>query len=84
MGKSRNSILKEQFMKIKELFLKHPRSVGEGYFEHLFCALRFGFKFMLVGVICLIHAVLPFLFQNTATRIGSEIISCNEKRKGNE
>lgn len=76
--------LKDRYMKVKDLFLEHPRSIGEGYFEHLFCALRFSFKFALASVVCLMHAFLPFLFQNTATRIGSEIISCNEKRKENE
>lgn len=54
---------------IATLFLKHPRSVDENYFEHLIFAARFGFWLALAAGAALIHAILPFLFEKTAGRI---------------
>jgi len=41
------------------VFLAHPRSLGEGYFEHQQAALGFA---------CAIHAVIPALFERTASQ----------------
>ena len=48
-------------------FLKHPSEVGESYGEHLVSAGRFGLRMTFGGLCCLVHAVLPFLFVNTAS-----------------
>ncbi len=51
------------------LFTEHPASVGETYFQHL-CAAGWFFVQMLLGTLaCLVHAVLPFLFVKTGSRI---------------
>ena len=50
-------------------FLAHPTSVGEGYFEHGVAAARFGGLLLLAGSVCWIHALLPFLFTETASRM---------------
>ena len=49
------------------LFLEHPRSVGETYFEHQRRALGFGFELCLAGLACLVHAVVPALFVRTGS-----------------
>ena len=51
-----------------ELFLAHPRSVGESYGQHLGAAL--GFAGLLAGAAaaCFVHAFVPALFTRTASR----------------
>jgi hypothetical protein len=51
-----------------ELFLKHPRSVGETYAEHLQVALSFGARMIVGGLACVVHAFVPALFERTASR----------------
>jgi len=41
------------------VFLAHPRSLGEGYFEHQQAALGFAGDLILAGFACAIHAVIP-------------------------
>ena len=50
---------------IDRLFLAHPRSAGQGYFEHMQFAWRFGATMLVGGVAALLHGLLPFLFQTT-------------------
>ena len=50
-------------------FVRHPNSVGESYAEHAAFAGRFGATLMLAGLAALIHAVLPFAFERTASGI---------------
>ena len=52
---------------MKNIFTKHPHSLGETYIEHLFAALLFGGKMLLGGFACIIHAVFPFLFETTGS-----------------
>ena len=56
-------------MSIARLFTDHPASVGEDYFGHMAFALKFSGLLMLAASAALIHAVLPFLCQTTASRI---------------
>jgi len=60
-------------MKLLRAFTDHPTSVGESYLEHLARALCFGSRMVLAGVACLIHGVLPFLFQRTGSRAVSDL-----------
>jgi hypothetical protein len=50
-----------------KLFLDHPHSVNETYFEHLRNASTYGFRLLLAGFACLIHSLLPFLCVTTAS-----------------
>lgn len=52
---------------VTDLFTRHPASVGETYGEHLGMAASFGWRMVLGGLACLIHAVFPFLFAQTAS-----------------
>lgn len=51
------------------LFLKHPRSVDENYWEHLVFASGFSSKLILAGLAALIHAILPYCFEKTASNL---------------
>lgn len=52
---------------IRQIFSAHPASVGETYTEHLRVAGFFGVQCILIGLISLVHAFLPFAFQKTAS-----------------
>lgn len=59
---------------------RHLDEVGESYGEHMACASRFGLKMIGGGIACLIHAVFPFLFMNTGSRIIRELHGGMTKR----
>ena len=42
------------------IFTKHPKEVGETYFQHGFQSMRYSFTFLFLFVIAFIHAILPF------------------------
>ena len=50
-----------------ELFLRHPRSIGESYAEHFVTAVGVGFKLILAGLACIVHALVPALCERTAS-----------------
>jgi hypothetical protein len=54
---------------LQKVFLDHPRSVGESYQQHLACAAGHGFRLTGAGLACLIHAVAPALFKDTASGV---------------
>lgn len=49
------------------LFTNHPRSVGEGYLEHMRVALSFAGALGAATLAALVHAVFPFLCERTAS-----------------
>ena len=49
------------------LLLAHPRMVGESYTEHAGIASRFGATMMIGGAKCLAHAILPAVFERSAS-----------------
>ena len=56
-----------KFEKFQLLFQKHLASCNESYIEHLINAALFGAKLVIAGIACIVHAILPFLFVNTAS-----------------
>ena len=50
------------------VFLAHPRSLGEGYFEHQQAALGFAGDLIVAGFACAVHAIVPALFERTASQ----------------
>ena len=46
-------------------FTKHPKSVGETYFQHMLNAFRYSIKLEWFAFIALIHAIFPFWFKHT-------------------
>ena len=66
---------------MKNPFTEHPHSVGETYFEHMCCALKFHFKLLMLSYAALIHAVYPFLFEKTASDGIKELNDCMQNRR---
>jgi hypothetical protein len=60
-------------MSILRSFTDHPASVGESYLEHLGRATGFGLRMVFAGLACLLHGLLPFMFQRTGSRAISEL-----------
>ena len=52
---------------MKNPFTKHPEEIGETYFQHLWFAGRIAWVAFWVSVTALVHALLPFLFKETAS-----------------
>ena len=61
-------------------FTRHPAKVGETYLEHAAFALWFsGWMFLAAGA-ALVHAVFPFLFESTASRIVARLAARTHNR----
>ena len=52
---------------LAELFVDHPRSLGESYWEHQTNATRFGATLIAAGIACLVHGVVPGFFPRTGS-----------------
>jgi hypothetical protein len=66
--------------RIAKLFTDHPKTVGESYFGHMAFALWFASRLFLAGGAALVHAVLPFMCETTASRIVRELYERTSKR----
>ena len=63
------------------IFTKHPKEIGETYFEHMFNAVRFALTFLLLVVVSIIHSILPFLFTKTAGCVVQEMAKHMKERE---
>ncbi|HEY6632137.1 MAG TPA: DUF6356 family protein, partial [Rhizobiaceae bacterium] len=68
-------------MNVSKLFTDHPASVNETYVGHMAFAAWFASRLFLAGGAALIHAILPFLFETTASSIVRELYERTSKRK---
>ena len=55
---------------MRNIFTKHPNSIGESYIEHLIKAVRFCLVLFSLSIKALIHAFLPFLFKDSVSEKG--------------
>jgi hypothetical protein len=66
-------------------FTVHPRSVGEGYWQHCSFALRVARRALAAGLAAATHAVFPFWLQSTASttllELAEEIRAARVKTK---
>lgn len=62
------------------LFTDHPGTVGETYFGHMAFAAWFASRLFMAGAAALIHALLPFLFETTASSIVRELYERTQGR----
>lgn len=67
--------------RVTKLFLDHPASIGETYFGHMAFAAWFSSRLFLAAFAALIHALLPFLFETTASRIIRELYERTHNRR---
>ena len=68
-------------MNLAKLFTDHPASVHETYFGHMAFAAWFASRLFMAAGAALIHAVLPFMFETTASRIVRELYERTSNRK---
>lgn len=62
--------------------MKHLDLVKENYFKHMLEAFLITGTFILAGLICFVHAFLPFVFQTTASTMVKKIINRTNNRQG--
>ena len=60
-------------MRLVRLLTEHPASVGESYGQHMRSAGGFAIRLLAGGMACLTHALLPFLFKHTASRVVGDL-----------
>lgn len=56
-----------------QAFTRHPHSVGETYLEHAAVASGYGATLIGAGLACLAHALCPWLFERTASRMVGQL-----------
>ncbi|MEX0955222.1 MAG: DUF6356 family protein [Rhizobiaceae bacterium] len=66
--------------RIAQLFTAHPETAGESYFGHMAFAAWFSSRLALAAGAALVHALLPFLFETTASRIVRELAERTHNR----
>lgn len=65
---------------IDRMFLAHPASVDESYGEHALFASRFALRLFAAAGAAAIHAVIPCLFEKTASRIVADLYAKTQNR----
>ena len=62
------------------VFVNHPSSVEESYFQHMRFAGWFASRLLLAGGAALVHAVIPCLFEKTASQMITQMHQRLNKR----
>tara|TARA_B100000686_G_C15983209_1_gene568430 strand:- start:72 stop:275 length:204 start_codon:yes stop_codon:yes gene_type:complete len=62
--------------------LNHLGEAEESYFQHFFRALMMSFNLLIMTVVCLIHALFPFIFTSYVSRNIREINDSLDLLKG--
>ncbi len=65
---------------MNRIFLQHPATVEETYFEHMRFAGWFSFTLFRATLAALIHALIPCLFEKTAGNLIKQMHSRIENR----
>jgi len=65
---------------LRRLFTQHPESVGESYGQQLGVALGNALRLIAAGACALIHAVLPFCCEKTASTIVRRMVADMDRR----
>ena len=65
---------------IAKLFLNHPDSVNETYFEHMRFVLWFAFWLGAAAFAALVHAIIPAAFEKTGSRIIAKLYERTHNR----
>ena len=65
---------------IARLFLEHPSSVDETYAQHARFAAGFSLRLFAAGCAALVHAVIPCLFEKTASRMVADLYARTHNR----
>jgi hypothetical protein len=65
---------------IARIFLDHPAKVDETYAEHAQFAAGFSLKLFAAAFAAAVHAVIPCLFEKTASRIVGDLYARTHNR----
>lgn len=65
------------------VFSEHPRSLGMSWLSHGVGAVGIGARMVGAGAACMIHAVVPALFTETAGRTVERLSEQMKRRKAN-
>lgn len=65
---------------LKSIFLTHPAAVDETYGEHAAFAGRFALRLLAASGAAAVHAVIPCLFEKTASRIVADLYARTHNR----
>ena len=65
---------------IARIFMDHPASVDETYGEHLRFAFGFSLKLFGAAFAALVHAIIPCLFEKTASRLIADMYARTHNR----
>ena len=65
---------------VTRIFLDHPRSINESYFEHMAFASWFALKLATAAGAALVHAILPCCFEKTGSTIIAELYEHTRNR----
>lgn len=67
--------------KLADLFTAHPRSLGMSWFGHGVGALKIGATLVGAGLACVVHALVPGWFTQTAGKTVTRLHDEMERRK---
>lgn len=67
--------------RLRDLFLKHPDSIGETYIEHFIYAAKTSILTAKISIIIMLHAFFPFICEATASEMISKLSEDINKRK---
>ena len=63
------------------LFIDHPKSLGMSWLGHGLGAIKIGGEMIAAGVACLVHAIIPGLFTQTAGKTVERLYCHMAKRR---
>ena len=66
---------------VHRLFVEHPRSLGMTWGRHGTAAVVIGGKLVGAGIACLVHALVPGVFTQTAGKTVADMHDHMERRK---
>lgn len=67
--------------RLKTLFTHHPDSVGETYGQHFGVAMSYAGRMAVASFCAFVHALLPFLFEKTASTMIRGMVAEMDARK---
>ncbi len=68
---------------LRRMFVEHPRSLGMSWGEHGFGAIVIGATLIAAGAACLVHALVPAWFTQTAGKTVDRMHDHMTQRKAN-
>lgn len=63
-------------------FTAHPQAVGESYGEHFGHAMSYAGRMFVASFCAFVHALLPFLFEKTASTMIRQMVAEMDERMG--